>query len=69
MAVSQQVLLAMLGSDFSNFVELQSNGASGGILVAWRNSVGTIGHIRVDEHSLSIQFRLQAGQTWWLTCV
>jgi exonuclease III len=62
-------MLAMLGSDFSSFVELPSIGASGGILVAWRNSVGTTGETRVDEHSISVQFRLQDGQTWWLTCV
>jgi exonuclease III len=37
--VSRRVLLPMLGSDFTNFVELPSTGASGGILVAWRNSV------------------------------
>jgi exonuclease III len=68
-AVSQRVLLTMLGSDFLNYIELPSNGASGGIRVAWRNSVGTTGENRRDQHSISIQFRLQAGQTWWLTCV
>lgn len=68
-AVSQRVMLAMLGSDFSSFVELPSIGASGGILVAWRNSVGTTGKTRVDEHNISVQFRLQDGQTWWLTCL
>jgi exonuclease III len=68
-AVSRWVMLAMLGSDFSSFVEFPSNGASGGILVAWRNSVGSTGETRVDEHSFSVQFRLQDGQTWWLICV
>jgi hypothetical protein len=42
-AVPQQTLLAMLGSDFLNYIELPSIGASGGILVAWRNSVGITG--------------------------
>jgi exonuclease III len=42
-AVSQRTLLAMLGSDFLNYIELPSIGASGGILVAWRNSVGITG--------------------------
>jgi hypothetical protein len=41
----------------------------GGILVAWRNSVGSTGQIKVGVHNVSFQFRLQAGQTWWLTCV
>jgi exonuclease III len=67
--VSQRILLPMLGSDFSNFVELPSTGSSGGILVAWKNSVGSTGQVKVGVHSTSVQFRPQAGQTWWLTCV
>jgi exonuclease III len=68
-AVSQHTLLAMLGSDFLNYIELPSIGASGGILVAWRNSVGITGQSRRDQHSISVQFSKQTGQTWWLTCV
>jgi exonuclease III len=67
--VSQRILLSMLGSDFSNFVELPPPGASGGILVAWKNSVGSTRQVKVGVHSVLVQFRLQAGQTWWLTCV
>jgi exonuclease III len=67
--VPQRILLSMLGSDFSNLVELPSTGASGGILVAWKNSVGSTGQVKVGVHSISVQFRLQAGQTWWLACV
>jgi hypothetical protein len=57
------------GSDFLNHIELPSIGASGGILVAWRNYVTSTGNNRVDAHIISIQFRLEAGQTWCLTCV
>jgi exonuclease III len=67
--VSQRVLLSMLGSDFSRHVELPAVGAGGGILVAWRNSVKAVGNSRIDAHSISVQFALEAGQTWWLTCV
>jgi hypothetical protein len=37
--------------------------------VASRNSVGSTGQVKVGVHSVLVQFRLQAGQTWWLTCV
>jgi exonuclease III len=37
--VSQRVLLAMLGTDFSCTLELPASGASGGILIAWRRAV------------------------------
>jgi hypothetical protein len=35
----------------------------------WRNSVGTSGESRRDQHSISVQFRMQTGQSWWPTCV
>ena len=42
--VSRRMVLSMLGSDFdNNFIYLPSDGASGGILVAWRLQLGTIG--------------------------
>jgi len=60
----------MLGSDFdNNFVSLPSVGASGGILIAWRSRLGTIGASRLDSHCVSIQFCPVNGNTWWLTCV
>jgi exonuclease III len=67
--VSQRILLSMLGSDFSSHVELPAVGAGGGILVAWRNSVKAAGNSRIDAHSISVQFILEAAHTWWLTCV
>lgn len=67
--ISRQTLLSSLGSDFDNFVELPSAGASGGLLVAWRHALGPAIATRVDVHSVSIQFRSFIGQTWWLTCV
>lgn len=33
--VSHGIILSMLGTDFTNWVELPAVGASGGILIAW----------------------------------
>lgn len=42
-AVSRQIILSMLGSDFdNNFICHPSAGASGGILIAWRSRLGAI---------------------------
>jgi len=69
-SINRQVVLSMLGSDFdNNFVSLPSVGASGGILIAWRSRLGTIGASRLDSHCVSIQFCPVNGNTWWLTCV
>jgi hypothetical protein len=38
--ISRFLVLRMLGPSFDNFVFLPSVGASGGILVAWKNSIG-----------------------------
>jgi len=67
--ISRRTLLSSLGSDFDNSVELPSDGASGGLLVAWRHALRPAIATRVDAHSVSIQFRSFSGQTWWLTCV
>lgn len=63
------VLLSTLGSDFLNYIELPATGASGGILVAWRHHIGSAGAHSVDANSVSIQFCLHSGSSWWLTCV
>jgi hypothetical protein len=63
------VLLSMLGSDFSSFIELPANGSSGGILVGWRQSLGITREHHIDNHSVSVQFCPAEGQEWWLTCV
>ena len=68
--VSRSLILSMLGSDFdNNFICLPSEGASGGILIAWRIRLGTVGSTRVDTHSASVQFCPSNGNAWWLTCV
>jgi exonuclease III len=68
-AISQRIILSTLGADFTDFITLPSNGASGGILVAWKRHIGTSGARRIDNYSLSVQFSLENGQAWWLTCV
>jgi exonuclease III len=69
-SVSRQLVLSMLGCDFdNNFVFLPSVGASGGILIAWRNRLGTIGASRLDSHCISVQFCPDDSTAWWLTCV
>lgn len=49
--ISRGLILSMLGCDFdNNFCFLPSVGASGGILVAWRNRIGAAGATRIDTH-------------------
>jgi hypothetical protein len=47
-------LVSVLGSEFTEYVFLPSDGASGGILVAWKNHLRYTGASRVDNHSVSI---------------
>jgi len=69
-AISRQLILSMLGSDFdNNFICRPSIGASGGILIAWRRRLGTVQDSRVDNHSVSVQFCPATESPWWLTCV
>lgn len=68
--ITRRMVLSMLGADFdNNFCFVPSIGASGGILIAWRNRVGAIGASRLDSHSASVQFCPDNGIAWWLTCV
>ncbi|CAD6239004.1 unnamed protein product [Miscanthus lutarioriparius] len=67
--VGEGVILSMLGSVFSHWVVLPAVGASGGILLAWRQDLGPATASRVDEHSISVQFSPAGLQPWWLTCV
>lgn len=62
-------ILSMLGSDFTNRIDLPAVGASGGIVVAWRHGLGPTNATRIDNYSLSIQFSPNNLQPWWLTCV
>jgi hypothetical protein len=41
----------------------------GGILIAWKQSMGVTGERRIDVHSTSVQFCPAEGQTLWLTYV
>lgn len=67
--ISRGTILSMLGSDFSHFVELPSAGASGGILIAWKHTLGPAAAVRIDTHCLSVQFSPSNGQAWWFTGV
>lgn len=68
--ISRRTILSMLGADFdNNFLFLPSVGASGGILMAWRSKLGSIGASRTDSYSISVQFCPIEGEAWWLTCV
>lgn len=67
--ISQWLVLSTLGPDFCHFTVVPSVGASGGILVAWRQDVGPAGCTRMDAHCASVQFLPADGEPWWLTCV
>ena len=62
-------ILSLLSSEFSYWMELPSIGASGGILVAWRQGLCPASATQVDNLSISIQFSPGSSQAWWLTCV
>ncbi|KAJ1296014.1 hypothetical protein BS78_01G266700 [Paspalum vaginatum] len=66
---SQRNLLSIFGSDFGGFVDLPAVGASGGILVGWRQRIGQPSNFRVDTFSVSVQLCPTEQQAWWLTCV
>jgi exonuclease III len=67
--ISRFLVIRMLGPDFANFVFRPSIGASGGILVAWKDHINWAGVSRVDDHSMSIIFHHVDDVEWWLTCV
>jgi exonuclease III len=68
-AISQIVMLSMLGTEFTNHVELPAIGSSGGILVAWKRSLGATGQVQVLTYCVSVQFCSDVGHPWWATCV
>ena len=56
-AISREIILSMLGSDFdNNYICLPSVGASGGILIAWRSRLDAIQASRKDNHSAQFSF-------------
>jgi hypothetical protein len=67
--VSQRTILSSRGSCFSGYAVVPAVGASGGILVAWKQHVQTTGNHRLDSNSISVQFCSENGTAWWLTCV
>jgi exonuclease III len=67
--ISRFLVIRMLGPDFANFVFRPSIGASGGILVAWKDHINWSGVSRVDDNSMSILFHPADDVEWWLTCV
>jgi hypothetical protein len=68
--IPRRLMLSMLGSDFdTNFISLPLVGASGGILVAWRQGLRPTGATRIDNFSVSVQFSSSSEEPWWLTCV
>jgi len=67
--ISSSVILSMLGSDFTHWIELPAAGASGGILVAWRHGLGPASASLVDNHSVTLHFSPSTLHPWWLTCV
>jgi hypothetical protein len=50
--LSRIALLQILGPQFSNFVFLPSVGASGGILLAWKEGLAPLSNFRIDGHSI-----------------
>jgi exonuclease III len=54
--ISQGLILSLLGSGFSHFVTPPSDGASGGVLLAWKHNLGPAAAVRVDNHCISVQF-------------
>jgi hypothetical protein len=62
---SHRLVLYLLGPDFdNNFVTLNSVGASGGVLLAWRSKLGAIVDSRVDVFGVlsnSVQLLVMSG--------
>ena len=67
--MSRIIILSSLGLDFSDFIATPSVGASGGILIAWRRHIRVFVALRVDNHSVTVQFSIENGPSWWLTNV
>jgi hypothetical protein len=62
LVIPRRLMLSMLDSDFdTNFISLPSVGASGGILVAWRQGLRPTGATRIDNFSVSVQFGPSSG--------
>lgn len=51
--ISKESILSTIGSGFDHHIALPTVGASGGILIAWRHSIGPAGAHRIDSHLYS----------------
>jgi exonuclease III len=61
--LDRRSIMHMFGADFdSNIIYLPSNGASGGVLISWRSSLGAVVASRVDSFSASVQFSPDNGE-------
>jgi exonuclease III len=67
--ISQRLVLSTLGPDFCHFLVRPSVGASGGILIAWKQDIGPADSTRVDAYCATIRLLPADGEPWWLTCV
>jgi exonuclease III len=69
--VDRGIILSIQGGvgSFSDYVVLPSIGASGGILIAWKQQVRATGNRRLGNHIVSVQLCTGVGTPWWLTVV
>jgi exonuclease III len=68
-AISHRMVMSTLGADFDEFTFLPTAGTHGGILLAWKGCVCKALAMRVDIHSVSVQFDQLEGSSWWFTGV
>jgi hypothetical protein len=52
-------------SNFLDYVVMPAVGASGGVLVAWKQHLQATGNNYVYTNNISVQVDMD----WWLTCV
>lgn len=62
--VSRRLVLSMLGSSFTHYTYLPSVGASGGVLICWKDNLGAALSTWVDSFSVSIQLDSAEGTPW-----
>jgi exonuclease III len=61
--LDRQSILHMFGADFdNNFIYLPSNGASGGVPISRKSSLGVVVASRVASFSASVQFLSDNGE-------
>jgi exonuclease III len=63
------IVMSTLGADFDEFTFLPATGTRGGILLAWKGCICKALAMRVDVHSVSVQFDQLEGSPWWFTGV